>query len=390
MLMAKTTQEVSQKESQNDRRCEKNGSKFKELKARAKMAKFEQNAKQEALAAIAIPLLRFFTCLQFFLLFFAVYARVPTLFLVVYVCLATLSVYAVFQHGENPRFAVNFIHLTVVFHGFFGVFLYGWGCGNENFLIWGIATSYFIFIGKNRTMFAFIAIETVAYVLLYIFRDKFGIVNLGASGNVMFGVSFVAIFVSFLRRTNTLGLIYAKSINEVVTQNDKLEFASKFDFLTGLDNRRYAQEQFDEISVHFPDQKVLVALGDIDDFKIINDTFGHDVGDMTIKEIARILRENSRGEKDILCRWGGEEFLLVALVHDDVSAQDMVKRVLKSINTLSAPDGKKIGITFGATVFENVREMSLNEMAAAADELLYEGKRDGKNCIKFKGCGDVA
>lgn len=388
--MSEMAQEVSQKELQIERRRKKNSSKFKDLKAQAKMVKFEQNAKQETLAAIAIPLLRFFTCLQIFLLFFAVYAHVPAPFLAVYVCLATLSVYAVFQHGENPRFAANFIHLTVVFHGFFGVFLYGWGYGNENFLIWGIATSYFIFIGKNRTMFVIIAIETAAYVLLYIFRDKFGIVNLGASGGVMFVVTFAAIFVSFSRRTNTLNSVYAKSINEVASQNDKLESASKFDFLTGLDNRRYAQEQFNEIAAHFPDQKVLVALGDIDDFKVINDTFGHDAGDETLKEIAQILRENSRGEKDILCRWGGEEFLLVALVHDDVSAQEMVKRVLKNVNTLTAPNGKKIGITFGAAVFENARAMSLTEMAIIADKLLYEGKRSGKNCVKFKGCGDAA
>ena len=390
MLIAETARKILHKESQDERQCKKNGSKFKELKARVQMAKFEQSAEQKALAAIAIPLLRFFTCLQIFLLFFAIYQRVPAAFLAAYIFLATVSVYVALCHDDDPGFAANFIHLTVVCHGFLGVFLYGWGWGNENFFIWGIATSYLIFIGKNRTVLAIIIAEAAAYAVLYILRDKFGIVNLGASGGVMFVVTFAAIFVSFLRRTSTLNSVYAKSINEVASQNDKLESASKFDFLTGLDNRRYAQEQFDEIAEYFPDQKVLVALGDIDDFKAINDTFGHDVGDETIKQIAQILHENSRGEKDILCRWGGEEFLLVALVHDDVSAQEMVKRVLKNVNTITAPNGKKIGITFGAAVFESAREMSLNEMAIVADKLLYEGKRSGKNCVKFKGCGDAA
>ena len=71
MLIAETARKILHKESQDERQCEKNGSKFKELKARVQMAKFEQSAEQKALAAIAIPLLRFFTGLQIFLLFFA-------------------------------------------------------------------------------------------------------------------------------------------------------------------------------------------------------------------------------------------------------------------------------------------------------------------------------
>ena len=135
---------------------------------------------------------------------------------------------------------------------------------------------------------------------------------------------------------------------------------------------------------------MLVALGDIDDFKAINDTFGHKTGDETIRALGRILRENSRDEKDIVCRWGGEEFLLLALVNDEISAQAILKRALKKVNTLSSPDGKKIGITFGAAMFDNARVTTLGEMADVADELLYEGKRSGKNRINFKGYGDAA
>lgn len=388
--MSETTQEVSQKEPQIERRREEKDSKFKELKTKAQMAKFEQSAEQTALAAITIPLFRFFTCAQIFFTIFAAYAGIPTRYLAVYIFLAALSAYINLRYENNYQFVANYIHAVVIFHGIFGVILYGWNCGCENFLIWGIATSYLIFIGKNRTVLTVIILEAVAYVLLYLFRENFGVVNLSPYDHVVFITVFICIFVSFLRRTSTLNSVYAKSINELALQNDKLESASKFDFLTGLDNRRYAQEQFDEIATHFPHQKVLVALGDIDDFKAINDTFGHKTGDETIRAIGRILRENSRDEKDIVCRWGGEEFLLLALVNDEISAQAILKRALKKVNTLSSPDGKKIGITFGAAMFDNARVTTLGEMADVADELLYEGKRSGKNRINFKGYGDAA
>ena len=91
--MSETTQEVSQKEPQIERRREEKDSKFKELKTRAQMAKFEQSAEQTALAAITIPLFRFFTCVQIFFTIFAAYAGIPTRYLAVYIFLAALSAY---------------------------------------------------------------------------------------------------------------------------------------------------------------------------------------------------------------------------------------------------------------------------------------------------------
>ena len=128
---------------------------------------------------------------------------------------------------------------------------------------------------------------------------------------------------------------------------------------------------------------------DIDHFKNINDTYGHDVGDVVLVGFAQTI-SGFLDRRHILIRWGGEEFLLLALVNDEISAQAILKRALKKVNTLSSPDGKKIGITFGAAMFDNARVTTLGEMADVADELLYEGKRSGKNRINFKGYGDAA
>lgn len=345
---------------------------------------YGKSLEEIALVSITIPLLKFFIFAQFAFGLFLITIGIQSSIYGIYFLTLLISIVVYFKFKTSYKILSAFVHTIVVFHGVMGVLLYGWGFGTENFLIWGIATAYLMFSSVSWIAFAIVASEAFIYVLLYIFRESFGAIDIEQYKSVVYMIVYVSIFVSFFRRTTVLNRIYFKNIAVVSKQNEELERASKIDFLTGLDNRRYTEEKFKEMRQSRFDEPVLIAIGDIDNFKRINDDFGHEVGDTIIKEIGSVLRDNSRSSKDIACRWGGEEFVLISLVVDEESANSLLNRILKRINTIKAPNGNNVGITFGAVLFDDWGELNLNDMVGIADKLLYEGKKSGKNCIKFR------
>jgi diguanylate cyclase (GGDEF)-like protein len=123
---------------------------------------------------------------------------------------------------------------------------------------------------------------------------------------------------------------------------------------------------------------------DMDDFKRVNDTYGHMQGDLVLREVARVLRENSR-EIDEPARYGGEE-MAVALPGTDLDGAFLfAERVRRSIETLEVPlidgDGTlKVTASFGAAALEPEQAKAhKDDLVAAADAALYRAKRSGKN-----------
>jgi diguanylate cyclase (GGDEF)-like protein len=122
---------------------------------------------------------------------------------------------------------------------------------------------------------------------------------------------------------------------------------------------------------------------DIDNFKSVNDTYGHLQGDMVLREVARVLRQSSR-EIDEPARYGGEE-MAVALPQTDLEgAYQFAERVRRRIEALDLPvpsgDGHlKVTASFGVASLGTVGDMDKDALVAAADAALYEAKRAGKN-----------
>jgi diguanylate cyclase (GGDEF)-like protein len=158
------------------------------------------------------------------------------------------------------------------------------------------------------------------------------------------------------------------------------------DELTGLSNRRRFQETMAaevERSKRFGQELGLVML-DIDDFKAVNDTYGHQQGDLVLKEVAKILRASSR-EIDEPARYGGEELVVVLPGTDLVGAHNLAERVREGIEALRLPiigddDHEPLRVTasFGAAALP-VSADDVRSLVAAADEALYQAKRAGKN-----------
>lgn len=155
------------------------------------------------------------------------------------------------------------------------------------------------------------------------------------------------------------------------------------DPLTNLYNRRSGQNRMDQIRRRAQKDfsRYSIAIGDIDFFKKVNDTYGHDAGDAVLKEVARILSDNMVG-KGIVIRWGGEEFLFV-FDHEGVDeAKEHLWDILGQIRKSTVfYDDMKITFTMSYGVIEGSEGMSAGQEITAADELLYYAKSHGRNRV---------
>jgi diguanylate cyclase (GGDEF)-like protein len=166
----------------------------------------------------------------------------------------------------------------------------------------------------------------------------------------------------------------------------QLEEAARTDILTGLPNRRaieeWANRQLLGAARHgFP---VWVVLGDLDEFKEINDTFGHEAGDSVLRTFADILRRLTR-ISDMCGRLGGDEFLIVI---SHVSADNIelaINRFRELFAALSFPfAGRSVSVTatFGVAGSGSGNLQDFDALVRKADEMLYEAKRAGRNCVR--------
>ncbi|MBW8185041.1 sensor domain-containing diguanylate cyclase [Shewanella nanhaiensis] len=163
----------------------------------------------------------------------------------------------------------------------------------------------------------------------------------------------------------------------------KLEVMASTDKLTGATNRQMFEEYFSQSLQNAESSAVPVSviLLDIDYFKSVNDNFGHSIGDLVIKTVANIIRHQLRSE-DIVCRWGGEEFLLLLPNIDLSHAADMAERIRESIAE------RKISVNeheIGITVSSGVAQYKLGEPRAdlinRVDVALYQAKDRGRDQV---------
>ncbi|MDD2458979.1 MAG: diguanylate cyclase [Eubacteriales bacterium] len=158
---------------------------------------------------------------------------------------------------------------------------------------------------------------------------------------------------------------------------------AKTDELTGLLNRREinALMDYEMIRAVRNQHEFSIILADIDFFKVINDTYGHLAGDQVLKEIARLMRENTR-EQDFIARWGGEEILLLLPETGAGEATELAGRLRRVIADHPFGDSGQcyhLTMTFGIACHHP--GMALNDLLNKADQALYEGKGSGRNQV---------
>ncbi len=175
---------------------------------------------------------------------------------------------------------------------------------------------------------------------------------------------------------------------ELEEANEKLMRLANEDRLTEIMNRGAIEETFKrQISGLKGDEKIAVIIFDIDNFKKVNDTFGHEVGDDVLKYVAATLRKSvrtdaSRESCDYFGRWGGEEFLVILPYQDAAAGALVAERIRKNIAaTAVLPDGRNITVSLGVSVGRAGDQM--DEVYKKADAALYEAKGNGKNQVRL-------
>lgn len=174
-----------------------------------------------------------------------------------------------------------------------------------------------------------------------------------------------------------------QSIHEEIQTKNRLIVT---DSLTQLYNRRYMDERlpFELLEAHVNQERLSIAMADIDGFKQVNDTYGHAAGDRVIVEVARLLQTQIREKGDWIARQGGDEFFICLKNTDEAQAKTVVERMRKKIDqaVITLGNGHTLSVTLSIGVQTVYQEpVTMEEVLRRADQKLYQAKQKGKNSV---------
>ncbi len=283
----------------------------------------------------------------------------------------------------SPAIIAYIVFMSLFIPGMIPIF--GWNAGMQDFFLIILMLIFFANLGSNSFKFVLAGIVFVArsvVIVLYgnmssvMYIDDLSNKHIHVANNAAVFLSVIAISYIFSHREN-------EAESKLMKYNDKLVKEANTDQLTGLHNRRRALELLDEIKNSSYLGSVTIVMGDIDFFKKVNDTYGHDVGDEVLKSIADTMREVC-GTRSFLTRWGGEEFLLIFIGKNGDETLADVESLRRRImdNPIVVGDAKiSITMTFGMAEYDFSGEV--NATIKEADDKLYMGKEAGRNRVVY-------
>lgn len=173
--------------------------------------------------------------------------------------------------------------------------------------------------------------------------------------------------------------------SELQEETDKYRELSRRDPLTGALNRFGFEQKALDLSQRVTCQPVSLVLLDLDHFKDLNDTYGHDTGDQVLQALVRLLKQQTR-ERDIVCRWGGEEFLLLCPETGAESARVLAEKIRLAIAGMALPEGVPGSLSASFGVGELVYGEPYINAVVRVDSALYSAKHAGRNCVRLADC----
>ena len=164
---------------------------------------------------------------------------------------------------------------------------------------------------------------------------------------------------------------------------ENLSGIAMHDELTGLPNRRYLESflnyRLDEFTRF--NKPFALVFADIDEFSSFNNTYGHDVGDLVLRNIAQTIRQNTR-KNDLIGRWGGEEFLGILSVNTDYDGTilaEKIRQLIENTEIAHADTPLHVSVSVGVTTVK--KDDTAESVIKRADELMYQSKASGKNRV---------
>lgn len=180
-------------------------------------------------------------------------------------------------------------------------------------------------------------------------------------------------------------LLIADDITDENAAHAQVRYMAHHDTLTGIPNRRLFREQLlKALNPDYPARTAAVLCLDLDNFKSVNDTLGHQYGDELLRQLARRLAKNLR-EQDTLARLGGDEFAVVLPgVEKTDDLRQMAQRLIDAVREPFQVDGHTVPVSVSIGIATaSAQECSADHLLRYADMALYEAKRNGRNCLAF-------
>ncbi len=245
----------------------------------------------------------------------------------------------------------------------------------------------FVAVTLIFTVFWFSSITSPTATKSYLFGRQTLIAN-----GLIIGSLFAMILNARIRRLlqeaqqSAMDLVLTqKTLETERTLKEEAETQARTDYLTGLFNRRYFVELAERELVRSNryQRPFTLMMIDIDHFKIINDTWGHGVGDLVLQNVSCLIRDTLRNV-DIFGRTGGEEFAAVILETDGTSAMDVAQRLCSTVAAarIVPPEGGEVQVTISIGLTElKGRDLGFYSLLNEADQLLYRAKQTGRNKV---------
>ena len=266
---------------------------------------------------------------------------------------------------------------------FWNVQHFGWSSGVQHFLTLMVVLVFFNIFDRPLYKIIWLAVILAFRILLFSVSQRVpAIYKMDADANTIYQTLNT---VAFFLMLAMMCIIFSSSIQNTERQlrlkNQTLYKEAGTDALTGLPNRRTMIERIERYYKENSGETFSIAIADIDFFKNVNDTYGHNCGDYTLVKLTELFAEHAMGRYSV-CRWGGEEFCFFmpglnldeakVLMNDLCFAVEKMKLEYEE-HTFS------ITITIGVEEFDFASPME--DMLNAADEKLYMGKKAGRNRV---------
>ena len=276
-------------------------------------------------------------------------------------------------------------NLAILAWVYVAVRIFGWGCGINVMIFVLFILAFFSAYKKNLIKIVY-SLALVAYHLGMYMMSRRNAPVISLTENETLIVQIITTLVAFVM-IGFVCYVFSDESQEVegklVEYNIQLENEANTDALTGLYNRRKGREHLSAICAPGINRRVVVAMLDIDFFKHVNDSYGHDVGDEVLKKLAETMRETFVTNTSMV-RWGGEEFLIIfEEVNGDeacVKLQELSNKI-RNLRFNIAERSFSITVTIGVEEFDYASEV--DAFVKRADEKLYKGKEAGRDRIVF-------
>lgn len=220
-------------------------------------------------------------------------------------------------------------------------------------------------------------IDAVCITLFYVAPSKLGGISQDTEMlNMLWAFCIVGITVFAVVRIITGQYLVQREA--IIKMTEELELVAHYDQLTGLYNRRYMMDTLEKWMTIL-DKDIIIVHIDLDDFKVINDTYGFVFGDTVLVEFAKIL-QNNINDIGFASRYGGQEFVMLIDKANKEEVLNIIDKIKEEYNDFST-SAKNAKFTFSAGVVIDDKSLDLDEILATVDDKLHQAKKTGKNKV---------